>query len=32
MAELGELVGTDKQEDSTSEEMGGLAGFVRGQY
>ena len=32
MAELGELVGTDKQEDITSEEMVGLAGFVRGKY
>ena len=32
MAELGELVGTDKQEDITNEEMVGLAGFVRGKY
>jgi len=32
MAELGELVGTDKQEDISSEEMVGLSGFIRGKY
>ena len=32
MAELGELVGTDKQEDISNEDMVGLAGFIRGKY
>ena len=32
MADLGELVGTDEQEDITKEEMVGLAGYVRGKY
>jgi hypothetical protein len=32
MADLGELVGTDEQEDITKEDMVGLAGYVRGKY
>ena len=32
MADLGELVGTDEQEDITKEEMVGLAGYIRGKY
>ena len=32
MADLGELVGTDEQEDITQEEMTGLAGYIRGKY
>ena len=29
MADLGELVGTDEQEDITQKEMTGLAGYIR---
>ena len=32
MADLGELVGTDEQEDITQKEMTGLAGYIRGKY
>ena len=32
MAEIGELVGTDKQADISDEDMIGLAGFIRGKY
>ena len=32
MADLGELVGTDEQEDITQEEMTGLAGYIKGKY
>jgi len=32
MADLGELVGTDEQEDITNKDMVGLAGYIRGKY
>ena len=32
MADLGELVGTDEQEDITQESMSGLAGYIKGKY
>ena len=32
MADLGELVGTDEQEDITQQEMTGLSGYIRGKY
>ena len=32
MADLGELVGTDEQEDITKEEMTGLSAYIRGKY
>ena len=32
MADLGELVGTDEQEDITNKDMIGLAGYIRGKY